>query len=212
MDDKITTRPDPTATKDIYFLDDHQHLDVQLEQLLHVIAKKLPFVRIASREPMFELFTRAADLHWQYDRLVGEVETLYALINDVIDNGDGPLSFMEDTMTDINPRMPEQRAFTFSLSNCEYDVWFNEEQLQSFDDEDLDWYKKEMGLSRDSLFQIFAMAKEIVEQFKPNDEFLDLSYDVRGGWYITFKRTDTYGRWNVSVYRDEEHLGDDEAA
>jgi hypothetical protein len=39
-----------------------------------------------------------------------------------------------------------------------------------------------------------------------------LSYDVRGGWYIYFKRTDTYGRWNVVVYRDEDVVSEEREA
>jgi hypothetical protein len=100
-----------------------------------------------------------------------------------------------------NEAVPEQRAFTLNLSNCDYDAWISE----PISDDDVAWFQQEMGLSRDSLFRIFASAKDIVEQFKPNDEYLDLSYDVRGGWHIYFKRTDTNGRWNVVVYR-EEHI------
>jgi hypothetical protein len=112
------------------------------------------------------------------------------------------------------------RTFTLNLMNWGYDISFNEEELQSFDDEDLDWFKKEMGLSRDSLFRIFDRAKEIVGQFKPNDEFLSFTYDTDiGNWYIHFDPpdanenrmptnipTDTRGRWHVHVYRHEEHL------
>jgi hypothetical protein len=108
----------------------------------------------------------------------------------------------------ITKSVPE-RAFTFFLTNHQYDVWFSEEQLQGYDDEDFAWFRNEIGLSRESLFRIFARAKEIVQQFRPNDDFLDLSYDADyGNWYIHFKPDpiDTNGRWSATVYRHEEHL------
>ena len=102
------------------------------------------------------------------------------------------------------------KTFTLTLmgGKWDYDAWISDENLQSFDDEDFAWFKEEMGLSRDSLFRIFARAKEIVEQFKPNDEFLSLTYDTDcGNWYIHFNDLpDANGRWHVSVYRHEEDL------
>jgi hypothetical protein len=106
------------------------------------------------------------------------------------------------------------KTFELGLMNSAYDAWISDEQLQSFDDEDVAWFKEEMGLSRDGLFRIFARAKQIVEQFKPNDEFLSLTYDTDcGNWYIHFdptdsdgRPTDVHARWRVSVYRHEEHL------
>jgi hypothetical protein len=123
-------------------------------------------------------------------------------------------------MTELGSKEAKpKRDFTLDLMNTDYDVWFNEEQLQAFDDEELAWFKEEVGLSCESLFRIFERAKEIVGQFKPNDEFLELTYDTDcGNWYIHFDPpgtdehwptntpTDVNGRWHVCVYRHEEHL------
>jgi hypothetical protein len=67
------------------------------------------------------------------------------------------------------------------------------------------WFKEEIGLSREDLFRICAKAKEIVQELKPNDELLNLTYDTDGRWYINFARSDTDGRWKIHVFKAMAH-------
>jgi hypothetical protein len=105
-------------------------------------------------------------------------------------------------MVMTNP-VPEQKTFTLDFMNSDYDAWISE----PIDDEAVAWFQEKMGLSRESLFQIFARAKSIVQELKPNEDLLDLTYDTnRGNWYIQFSRPDADGRWKVYIYRNDDFI------
>jgi hypothetical protein len=86
------------------------------------------------------------------------------------------------------------------------DTSIDEEQLLSLNDDDVEWSKKELGLSHEDLFRILVGAKKIVRELKPNDELLDLTYDTNGAWYISFARNDPdgRGRWKINVWREDQ--------
>jgi hypothetical protein len=87
--------------------------------------------------------------------------------------------------------------------NSDYDAWISE----PIDGEAVAWFEKEMGLSREGLFQIFARAKSIVQELKPNEELLDLTYDTDlGNWFIQFSRPESNGRWRIYVYRNDDFI------
>ena len=143
--------------------------------------------------------------YWQDDALI-QYERLMSDVFQEFDRlqADTEIAALPVAKTDV-PK--QERAFTLNLMNCNYDAWFNEEDSQSYDDEDFAWFKEEMGLSREELFRTVARAKEIVQHFKPNDEFVDLIYNSdHGDWSIYFNPVDATGRWSVHVCRHEEHL------
>jgi hypothetical protein len=88
--------------------------------------------------------------------------------------------------------------------NCDSSI--NEEELLSLNDDDVEWYKNELGLSHEDLFRILVGAKKIVRELKPNDELLDLTYDTNGAWYISFAPNDSdrRGRWKINVWRKDQ--------
>jgi hypothetical protein len=98
---------------------------------------------------------------------------------------------------ETGPKLPAN--FKLDIMNWRYDTWISDEQLQSLNEEDLAWFKSEIGLSREDLGRILARAKEIVQGLCLNDEVL-ITYDSDvGNWYIDFSRPDTNGQWKVSV-------------
>lgn len=111
---------------------------------------------------------------------------------------------MEMKMTDVID-VPKFKNFKFCISDSGWDVTLSDPPL---DAEDLAWFKEEMGLSRKDLLGIFARAKSIERELKPNDELLDLTYWHPGNWYIEFSRRhpQTNGRWRVYVYRDPDNF------
>jgi hypothetical protein len=104
-------------------------------------------------------------------------------------------------MTELT--VPGQKAFTLDLMNSDYDAWISE----PIDDEDRAWVKEQMGLSQADLSQIFARAKSIVQELKPNEDLLNLTYDTNcGNWYIYFTRPENGGRWRIHVYRNDDFI------
>lgn len=88
------------------------------------------------------------------------------------------------------------------IITSEWDTWIKEEELPSLNDEDIAWFKNEIGLSLDDLQRICAEAREIVREFKHSDELLHLTYDIDEAWYVTV----TYnGRWELCFRRSAQH-------
>jgi hypothetical protein len=84
----------------------------------------------------------------------------------------------------------------------EYDTSISEEQLSSLDDDDYAWFKEKIGLTRDDLFRVVAEAKKILQELKPTDELLGLTYDGdNGAWHIHFKRD---GHWQIDLLRPRQ--------
>jgi hypothetical protein len=84
------------------------------------------------------------------------------------------------------------------------DSSIDEEELLSLNDDDVEWYENELGLSHEDLFRILVGAKKIGRELKPTDEILYLTYDTNGAWYISFDRRDTGGRWKIEVWRKDQ--------
>lgn len=91
------------------------------------------------------------------------------------------------------------------LMSEDYDVGIHEEDLLSLDDENIAWFKENLGLSQDDLLDLCVSATKIEQELKPNDELLQLTYDTdNGNWYIHFHRSqDDKVRWNISIYKKD---------
>jgi hypothetical protein len=89
------------------------------------------------------------------------------------------------------------------IMTSEYDAWITEDKLLSATDEELGWFKDELGLTREDLHLAFARMKEIKQQLRSDDDILDLTYDTGGGWYIAWSRKDPGGEWHVHIHRKD---------
>jgi hypothetical protein len=90
--------------------------------------------------------------------------------------------------------------------NCDSSI--DEEELLSLNDDDVEWYKNELGLSHEDLFRILVGAKKIAREFKPADD-LELTYDTEGAWYISFSRNNPDnpgGRWKINFWRNDQTI------
>jgi hypothetical protein len=97
-----------------------------------------------------------------------------------------------------NERLPSEGIH---ILTSKWDTWIKEEDLPSLDDEDVAWFKDEIGLSLDDLQRICAGAREIARELRPSDELLHLTYEINEAWYITFTCD---GRWEVCLRRTRD--------
>jgi hypothetical protein len=91
--------------------------------------------------------------------------------------------------------------YSIHILHWRYDTWIKEGDLPSLNDEDVAWFRDEVGLSLDDLHRICAGAREIVRELKPSDELLHLTYEVGEAWYIDFVRVNDGIRLEVSIRR-----------
>jgi hypothetical protein len=103
----------------------------------------------------------------------------------------------------IEPTEDAKRT-ALNIMTPQWDTAITEEELQSLTDDDLAWWKEEIGLSREDLFRLFARAKEIAQELQSNEELLlGLTYNTNGGWYIDFICSDDDGRWKIHAYKED---------
>jgi hypothetical protein len=136
--------------------------------------------------------------HVLADCLMQRIVQLEVKLDVAADQRDEALKHLRPDLKSVVTPINKLKKLCFM--NSKYDAWIN----GSLNDADVAWFKEEMGLSREDLFRVFARAKDIVQELRPNDELQGLTYDTDvGNWYLYFDSPVPNGHLHVSIYRKD---------